>query len=108
MAFVIASIIRVHSSVVSSSLILFTQTMETKRSSNIGSYKSHMCKILEDGILHSNPREHIKSYTALTGWSLAETLCVSYEVRTEFYIPQDGILHSRRPQNLKSYIALTG
>jgi hypothetical protein len=28
--------------------------------------------ILEDGILHSQRRENLKSYIALTGWALAE------------------------------------
>jgi hypothetical protein len=29
--------------------------------------------IPEDGILHSHRRESLKSYIALTGWTLAET-----------------------------------
>jgi hypothetical protein len=33
--------------------------------------------------------------------SLAETECVSCEVRTGFYIPEDDILHSHSCENLK-------
>jgi hypothetical protein len=64
--------------------------------------------IPEDGILHSHRREHLKSYTALTGWSLLRRRNVSpvkYELG--FYIPEDDILHSHRREDLKSYIALT-
>jgi hypothetical protein len=64
--------------------------------------------IPEDDILHSQRREHLKSYIALTGWTLVETLCVSCEVRTGFYIPKDGILHSHCREHFKSYIELTG
>jgi hypothetical protein len=65
--------------------------------------------ILEDGILHGNRRENLKSYIALTGWALQLRRNVS-PVRYElgFYIPEDDILHSHRRENLKSYIALTG
>jgi hypothetical protein len=65
--------------------------------------------IPEDGILHSDRRENLKSYIALTGWTLQRRHKVS-PVRHElgFYIPEDDILHSHRRENLKSYIALTG
>jgi hypothetical protein len=65
--------------------------------------------IPEDGILHSHRRENLKSYIALTGWTLQRRRVVSpmrYELG--FYIPEDCILHSYRRENLKSYIALTG
>jgi hypothetical protein len=65
--------------------------------------------IPEDDILHSQCRENLKSYIALTGWTLQQRRNVSpvkYELG--FYIPEDAILHSHRRENLKSYIALTG
>jgi hypothetical protein len=65
--------------------------------------------IPEDGILHSHRREYLKSYIALTGWTLRRRRNVSpvkYELG--FYIPEDGILHSHRREYLKSHIALTG
>jgi hypothetical protein len=65
--------------------------------------------IPEDDILHTTCRENLKSYTALTGWSLYRRRNVSpvkYELG--FYIPEDSILHSDRRENLKSYITLTG
>jgi hypothetical protein len=60
--------------------------------------------IPEDGILHSHRRENLKSYVALTGWTLLKrrnAFPVKYEL--SFYIPEDGILHSHRRENLKSY-----
>jgi hypothetical protein len=65
--------------------------------------------IPEDDILHSNCRENLKSYIALTGCTLYWRRIVSpvkYELG--FYIPKDDILHSPRRENLKSYAALTG
>jgi hypothetical protein len=65
--------------------------------------------IQEDEILRSQCRENIKSYIALTGWTLywrGYVSPVKYELW--FYIPEDGILHSYSSENLKSYIALTG
>jgi hypothetical protein len=65
--------------------------------------------IPEDDILHSHCRENLKSYIALTGWSLKRRSNVSpvkYELG--FYIPEDDILHSHCRENLKSYMALTG
>jgi hypothetical protein len=53
--------------------------------------------IPEDGILHSYRRENLKSYIALTGWTLYWRCSVSpvkYEMG--FYIPEDAILHSHR------------
>jgi hypothetical protein len=63
--------------------------------------------IPEDDILHSHRREKLKSYIALTGWTLYRRRNVS-PVRYElsFYIPEDDILHSHRRQNLKSYIVI--
>jgi hypothetical protein len=60
--------------------------------------------IPEHNILHSNCRENLKSYLALTGWTLYRRSNVSpvmYELG--FYIPEDAILHSRSCENLKSY-----
>jgi hypothetical protein len=64
--------------------------------------------IPEDGIVHSHRHENLKSYMALTGWTLKRRGNLS-PVRYElyFYIPEDGIVHSHRLENLKSYIALT-
>jgi hypothetical protein len=65
--------------------------------------------IPEDYILHSHRRENLKSYIALTSWTLWRRRNVSpvkYDQR--FYIPEDDILHSHRRESLKSYIALTG
>jgi hypothetical protein len=65
--------------------------------------------IPEDGILHSDRRENLKSYIALTDWALWRRRKVSpmrYELGS--YIPEDGILHSDRRENLKFYKALIG
>jgi hypothetical protein len=65
--------------------------------------------IPEEDILHSHRRENLKSYIALTGWTLylrRNLSPVKYELG--FYIPEDTILHSHRREILKSYIALTG
>jgi hypothetical protein len=64
--------------------------------------------IAEDGILHSHRRENLKSYIALTGWTLYQRRKVSpvkYELG--FYIQEDAILHCHCRENLKSYIILT-
>jgi hypothetical protein len=65
--------------------------------------------IPEDGSHHSHRRENLKSYIALTGWTLQRRLNV-FPVRygLGFYITEEGILHRHRRENLKSYIALTG
>jgi hypothetical protein len=60
--------------------------------------------ILEDGILHSDRCENLKSYIALTGSALQrkrDVFPVRYELSS--YIPQDGILHSHHLVNVKSY-----
>jgi hypothetical protein len=65
--------------------------------------------ISEDGILHSHRREYLKSYIALTGWTLHWRCNVSpVKYEKGFYIPEDDSLHSYRRENVKSYIALTG
>jgi hypothetical protein len=64
--------------------------------------------IPEDAILHSYRRENLKSYIALTGWTLKRRPNVSpvmYELGS--YIPEDNILYNHRHENLKSYTALT-
>jgi hypothetical protein len=65
--------------------------------------------IPEDDILHSNCRENLKSYIALTGWTVQRRRNVS-TVRYElgFYIPGYRILHSHRRENMKSNISVTG
>jgi hypothetical protein len=68
--------------------------------------------IPEVGIFNSHRRENLKSYIALTGWTLYRRRNVSpvkYELGS--CIPEDNILHSHRRENLKSYtaeFALTG
>jgi hypothetical protein len=65
--------------------------------------------IPEDDILHSHRRENLKSYIALTGWTLLQRRKVSpvkYELG--FYIPEYNILHSHRRENLRYSRALTG
>jgi hypothetical protein len=65
--------------------------------------------IPEGAILHSHHRENLKSYIALTGWTLKWRRNVSpVKYEQGFYIPEDDILHSHCRENLKSYIALTG
>jgi hypothetical protein len=96
----------VTANVVPSSPILVTLMMEALRSPEtsvlIGATRRNTP---EDGILHSYRRENLKSYTALTGWTLQRRRNVS-PVRYElgFYIPENGILHSHCRENLKSYI----
>jgi hypothetical protein len=63
----------------------------------------------DDDIVHSHRRENLKSYIALTGWTLlwrGNVSPVKYELG--FYTPEDDIVHSHRRENLKSYTALTG
>jgi hypothetical protein len=60
--------------------------------------------ILQVDILHSHRRENLKSYIALTGWTLywrGNVSPVKYELGC--YIPEVDILHSHRRENLKSY-----
>jgi hypothetical protein len=55
--------------------------------------------IPEGGILHSDRRENLKSYIALTSWALkrrSNVSAVRYELR--FHITED-ILHSHRRDN---------
>jgi hypothetical protein len=65
--------------------------------------------IPEDGILHSDCCEYLKSYIALTDWALKGRRNV-YPVKYElsFYVPEEDILHSHRRENLKSYPPETG
>jgi hypothetical protein len=65
--------------------------------------------IPEDGNLHSDRRENLKSYIALTGWALQRRRNVfplKYELG--FYIPEDVTIRSHRREYLQSYMALTG
>jgi hypothetical protein len=95
---------------VATSLILGTLMKEALSSSETSVLTRAIRRnIPEDTILHSHRRESLKSYIALTGWSLKRRRSVS-PVRYElgFYIPEHDILHSHRRENLKSYIALSG
>jgi hypothetical protein len=56
---------------VSSSLILFTMMMEAIRSSEPSVLtRATLRHIPEDAILHSHRGEDLKSYIALTGWTV--------------------------------------
>jgi hypothetical protein len=69
----------------------------------------HGVNIPEDAFLHSHRLGHLKSYIALTGWTLKWRCNVSpVKYDLGFYIPEDGVLHSHRRENLKSYITLAG
>jgi hypothetical protein len=62
--------------------------------------RRHIAEVPEGGILHRHCRENLKSYIALTGWTLKRTrnvFPVKYELG--FYIPDHGILHSHRVNN---------
>jgi hypothetical protein len=51
--------------------------------------------ISEDGIIHSHRRENLKSYRALSGWTLKRRRDMSpVRYGLGFYIPEDGILQS--------------
>jgi hypothetical protein len=61
--------------------------------------------IPEYDILHSHCRENLKSYIALTGWTLYRRRNVSLvRYKLGFYIPEDDILHSDSRENLKYLI----
>jgi hypothetical protein len=54
-----------------SSSILVTLMMEALSSSKMSVFtRATRRNIPEDGILHSHHRENLKSYLALTGWTL--------------------------------------
>jgi hypothetical protein len=89
----------VTASVVPSSLILVTLIMEALSSSETSVLtRATRFNIPENAILHSHRHENLKSYIALTSWSLWRRRDVS-PVRYElsFHIPEDGILHSQMP-----------
>jgi hypothetical protein len=61
--------------------------------------------IPEDDILHSHRRENLKSYIALTGWTMYRRRHVSpvrYDLSS--YSPEDVIRHSHRREDLKSHV----
>jgi hypothetical protein len=61
----------VMANIVPSSPLLVTLVMEATRSSETSVLtRSSRRNIPEDDILHSNRRENLNSYTALTGWDL--------------------------------------
>jgi hypothetical protein len=96
--------------IIPSSPILVTLMIEALSSSETSVFtRATHRNIPEVDILHSHRCENLKSYIALTGWTLQWRRTVSpvkYELG--FYIQVDDILHSHRRENLKSYIALTG
>jgi hypothetical protein len=61
-----------------------------------------------DDIFHSRRCENLKSYIALTGWTLYRRRNVSpLRYKLGCYISEDDIRHSHRRENFKSYITLT-
>jgi hypothetical protein len=85
--------------------IIVTLMMETLSSSETSVLtRATWFNIPEDAILHSHHRESIKSYIALTGWTLlwrSNVSPVKYELG--FHIPEDDILHSHHRESIKSY-----
>jgi hypothetical protein len=56
--------------------------------------------IPEDTILHSHSRENLKSYIALTGWTVYWRSNVSpVKYRLGFYITEDAILQTVRSES---------
>jgi hypothetical protein len=98
----------VTANIVPSSPILVTLMKEALRSSETSIItRVTRRNIPENAILHSHRRENLKSYIALTGWTVQRKCNVSpvkYELG--FYISVDDILHSHRRDSLKSYIVL--
>jgi hypothetical protein len=96
----------VRDSVVPSSPILVTLMKEALSSSETSVLTTATQRnIPEDSILYSHRRENLKSYIALSGWTLQWRRNVSpvkYELW--YYIPDDDIGHSHHRENLKSYI----
>jgi hypothetical protein len=90
--------------VVPISPILVTLLMEAIRSSETSVLtRATRRNIPEDGILYSRRRENLKSYMALTGWTLYWRRNVSpAKQELGFYIPEYDILHSHRHENFKS------
>jgi hypothetical protein len=90
--FVFLRIVRrllVTANVVHSSPILVTLMMEALSSSETSvPTRAPRRYISEDDILRRHRRENLKSYIALTGWTLVETYCVSCQVRTGFLYPR--------------------
>jgi hypothetical protein len=72
-------------------------------------YEQDTLQLATDVRCEFHRRENLKSYIALTGWTLwkrRNKSPVKYELG--FYIPEEEIRHSHRRENFKSYIALTG
>jgi hypothetical protein len=95
---------------VPSSLILVTLLKEALSSYETSVFtRAIRCCITEDGIIHRQRSENLKSYIASTE-RVRSRRCNVFPVRYElsFYIPEDDIFHSHRRRNLKSYVALTG
>jgi hypothetical protein len=63
--------------------------MEAIRSSETILTRATNLRIPKDGFLHSHPFEHLKSYIALTGWTLKQR-CNVFPVKYELvlYIPE--------------------
>jgi hypothetical protein len=93
----------VTANVVPNSLIPFTVMMAVPSSETSVLTRARRCHITEDDILHSHRREILKSYLALTGWTLQwrrNVFPVRYDLG--FYIPEDGIIHNHSRENLSS------
>jgi hypothetical protein len=92
--------------VVPSSPIVVTLMMEGLSSSKASVLtRATRRNIPEDAIFHIHHSENLKSYIALTGWTLlwrCNVPTVRYELG--FNIAEDDILHSHCRESLKSYI----
>jgi hypothetical protein len=85
----------VTANIVSSSQMLANLMMEAIRSSETSVLTTATRRnIPEDGTHHSRRRESLKSYIALTDWSVQRRRNV-FPARNElgFYIPEEGILY---------------
>jgi hypothetical protein len=86
----------VRANVVPSTPILVTLMMAALRfSETSGLTRATRRNIPEDGILHSHRRENLKSYLALTSWTLQRRRNVSHaKYELGFYIPEDAIFQT--------------
>jgi hypothetical protein len=95
----------VNANVIPTSPILVTLLMEAMCSSETSVLtRATRRNIPEDSILHSQHREILKTYTALTSWALKRrrnVFPVKYKLGS--YTPEEGILHSHRRDNLGSF-----
>jgi hypothetical protein len=85
--------------------ILVILTMEALSSSETSVLtRATRLNIPEDAILHSNRHENLKSYIALTGWTLSWRRNASpVKYALGICIPEEDILHSQCRENRNSY-----